>query len=171
MRVLVDVDGVCANIISGLDACARREGAPSVHEDMFPEFDFQHCTWPEGAGPLYAWMQRAGFCQELPWYPNAKEVIRRLLRAGHEVAFCTSMFADSPTWAYDRQVWCRRSFPDVSVIFCSKKTWIRGDILIDDALHNVRPWLLEGRKAYLIDRPWSRGRDIPTHDFATLEVS
>lgn len=89
-------------------------------------------------------------------YKGAIEGVRQLADLG-DVVIVTSRpktaILDTLDWlAYNR-------FPVAEVHILGnnqEKTSVQADVLIDDAVHNVNPWVTKGRTAILMDRPWNQ---------------
>ena len=84
---------------------------------------------------------------------GAKEGIQTLLTQGHEIYIVTSAHPDMIKWKAE---WLQRELPEIPwshVIVANNKSLIKGDILVDDGLHN----LYEGSYIkVLFDKPWNR---------------
>lgn len=151
MRILVDVDGVVADMVGGL--CAR---IPGIEPEDFTSFEFDKSWGPMMCQVLYGVMGEPGFVMSLPVYDAAAEMVEALKKLG-EVVFVTSPFS-SATWARERELWLKRWFPSVHhVIHTSSKHLVFGDILIEDRTSNAVSWLRAHclSRAVLVRRPWN----------------
>lgn len=134
MRILLDVDGVLAN--PG-PAAARFLG--NYYDPA--AWDFGCANAPENLRA--AWWEHfgsPGFCANLPPYPRAYEFVQDLSRLG-VVHIVTSPFS-SCTWHAERARWLyeHMAIGLEEITFTHRKDIIRGDVLIDDKLSNVREW-------------------------------
>lgn len=163
MRVLLDVDGVLADLVGEL--CRR---FPEMREEQVTEFEFAKCALPVPVRSLYEAMEEPGFAASLAWYPGAKDAVHAILAKGHEVAFCTSPMKTSPTWMWERQEWLRAAFPDLPVIFAQRKQWVAGDVLVDDREQHCDAFAEAGGESFLIMRPWNTHARRLTWDLAEV---
>ncbi len=87
---------------------------------------------------VYAIPMRHGFWKTVEPIPGAAEALRRLMEAGHEVLIVTATpFASVPE-KIDGYLF--QHFPFLTwdqVIITGRKQRIRGDVLIDDGVHNL----------------------------------
>lgn len=92
--------------------------------------------------------------------PGAVEGMKSLLDMGHDVLIVSSI-PRSATTSYDGKAeWIRRHlpfFPLDSFVACSRKDRVRGDMLLDDGVHNLEAFRKTGRDAIAFDRPWNLG--------------
>ena len=122
---------------------------------------------------VYAIPSQPGFWGTVEPIPGAAESLRRLTERGHELYIVTATpYADVPEKMHDLLF---RYFPFLSweqVIVTSRKQMIRGDVLIDDGVHN-----LEGGDyvKILMTAPHNRSYDaegngmIRVHTWAQVE--
>lgn len=135
MRILVDLDCICADFLGALLAIYNKETGESVtvaHID-----DYNMCGVVNNPELLEQIFRRPGFFRQLPLIPGAAESLRELQKHD-EVAIvtapCTSLSAAEK---YD---WVEEHLPFIGF----KNTWIGnkkyqllGDVLIDDSPKNV----------------------------------
>ncbi len=153
MRILLDIDGVVANLVGHLCTTTRIDALPAD----FTYYEFDRVLSSSEMEAVDRMMRYPGYAQQIPWYLGGRRFIDKLQRLG-EVIAVTRPYADSPTWAYDRQQWIQRSYRDMQVVHTAHKELVRGDVLIEDHAVNLDRWLVahpEGR-GVLIDRPWNR---------------
>lgn len=152
MRVLFDVDGVLADLVTPL-----AEKFDFKKEDV-TAFNFNDCLGKIKASKIYQEMARPGFCAELQAMKEALAVLKEVQELGHEIVFVTAPFPYSRTWSFDRVLWLKREFRDIDapVVLTDHKDLVAGDVLIDDKLANYNQFEAIGRRALLIDQPWNR---------------
>lgn len=89
---------------------------------------------------------------------GAIQGVKDLMALGHDVSIVTSV-PKSATTAYDGKMqWVRNHmpfFPLDHVCAFGRKYKVRGDILLDDGLHNLEPFSKVAR-AVAFDRPWNK---------------
>jgi 5'-nucleotidase len=75
------------------------------------------------------------FYRDLKPIPGSRTALRQMLKAGHDVRIVTSPWVSNPRCASDKINWVRRYYGNEwahRVIVTTDKTFVRGDILIDD---------------------------------------
>ncbi len=152
MRILLDVDGVIADLVGDLCRELRASGYKREPED-FTSYEFSSVLPRDEAAVAHGAMIRPGFVQTMSWYPGAKAFVKALQSVAKVVAV-TKPFPAGPTWAYERAIWLKGHID--TVIQTEHKELIPGDILIEDYWLNAQKWQTAHPKghAILIERPW-----------------
>ena len=81
-----------------------------------------------------------GFFADLELFPDAIEVSKRLMAAGHSIYFLTATPLMNPTAGYDKMNSVNRDFPHIGhkqVIQAHHKFMALGDLLLDDSGRNL----------------------------------
>lgn len=135
LRILVDMDGVIADWGKEWDR-ALGDANPAIPRHK------QQTTFNLKAGLGEADCQRIdeimatpGFYAALEPIDGAKAALKRLVKEGHDVRIVTSPWASNPTCASDKLNWVVKHYGShwaKRVIITSDKTFVDGDILIDD---------------------------------------
>lgn len=145
MRLLCDIDGVCADYVGGLiqaidDICGKKIQRESLTTwDFFeslPLTDIDKAFLREE-------INAPGFCQSLKVLPGAKEGITAIKKLGIEVLFVTAPYVTSPSWCHERSNWLISNGFAANhneIIHTAAKHAISGDVLVDDNPDNVRAW-------------------------------
>lgn len=79
----------------------------------------------------------------------------RKLSIDYDVVIVTSSF---PKAVPDKWAWIEKHLPFIpfkNFIVCSRKDLVQADILIDDAIHNVKDWVATGRPAIVPHHHWN----------------
>jgi 5'(3')-deoxyribonucleotidase len=167
LRILVDVDGVVADLVSRL--CQF----PGLRH-LTPE----HCTTPKFSDDpnltdlekklLAGAMEMRGAVRDLPLHDGARDMVRRFRDNAHEVVFLTHHYETSQTWVYDRSQWLAEHFPGIPVIYTKHKELVPGDALVEDTPINLERWLYANKtrghgpvRGFLVRRPWNRSYNFP----------
>jgi len=164
MLILLDQDNVLADFESGF----RRHWRNSFGEDA-PIEGKEHLFYirdrlPEHlqayAAELYG---TVGFFESLPPVSGAVEAAHALLAAGHDMRICTAPVNQYRYCAGEKIAWVEQHLGTEwtrRVIIAKDKTWVRGDILIDDKpnIEGTLPPLWQHR---LYDAPHNRHLDVP----------
>ena len=138
MIILVDMDDTIERLLEAwVRGVNRKYGTDASYDDV-TSWDvsaaFPGLTWEQG----YAVPMEPGFWRTVEPIPGAAESLRRLMQAGHEVFIVTATPCDAVPEKMNDLLF--RCFPFLSwdhVIVTSHKQMIRGDVLIDDGVHNL----------------------------------
>ena len=138
MTILVDMDDTIEYLLKAwVKGVNERYGYTAAEEDV-KDWDvskaFPGLTWDQ----VYAVPMTPGFWAGVEPIPGAAEALRRLTDAGHTVLIVTA----TPFESVPEKIggWLFTHFPFLKwdqVIICGKKQYVRGDVLIDDGVHNL----------------------------------
>lgn len=140
MRILVDMDGVLANVYSQflkLEALETgrfrniEETNGKIESEAFPFYD-KH-------------VRSVGFFGTAPTMKGSVEGVK-YLNNKYEVIILSSA-TEFPLSLSEKELWLNKFFPFIGwqqMVFCGRKDLVKGDIMIDDHPKNLL--LFEGRK-------------------------
>lgn len=163
MRILVDCDGVLADLDSYFLAWLRQQdGIARTPEDLW-DFDYVRSLSIPHATEARFWAEVAHqrHCERIAPFKGAREFVAAL-QAKHDVRALTA--TSNAAWTGQRAEWLERvvGIQARHQIICGKaeKPYVDGDVLIEDALHNVEAWTAAGpqRWCVLMDRACNRAR-------------
>ena len=164
MLILLDQDNVLADFESGFRRHWRNrfgEDAPiEGKEHLFYIRDRLPGHLQAHAAEIYG---TVGFFESLPPVSGAVEAARALLAAGHDVRICTAPVNQYRYCAGEKIAWVEQHLGTEwtrRVIIAKDKTWVRGDILIDDK-PNIEGTLPPLWRHRLYDAPHNRHLDVP----------
>lgn len=160
-RILVDMDGVIADwghaYGESLDLFGDEAANIPRHKDQ-RSFDLHAGRTDREKAIIGAVMIEPGFYSRLRPVKGAKEALKAMVEAGHDVRIVTSPWVSNPTCASDKLNWVVKHYGShwgPRVIITADKTLVRGDILIDDKpeIHgDMEPeW-----EHVLFDQPYNR---------------
>lgn len=159
MRVLLDCDGVLADLVGRLCEELALRGFKKTPEDV-KHVQLALSYSAEEMRASHEIMSAPGFCHGLAWYEGAREFVRDLTKHNFETHVVTAPFKTSPTWMNERLAWLAPEVPSERVHFVAGKYkhLFRGDVLVEDHPTTAHDWLEANPKciALLIDRPWNR---------------
>ena len=158
--ILLDQDGVLADFDAGFAAAWQQrygEAAPIATADRrhFYIRDDLPAQWHDRLHRLYT---APGFFASLPAVPGAVAAARQLLAAGHDVRICTSPINDYQNCVTEKLHWVAEHLGEdwvARVILSKDKTWVRGDVLIDDK-PEISGSLQPVWQHWLYDAPYNR---------------
>ena len=100
------------------------------------------------------------FYRDLDEVEGAVAGMKQLIDKKHDVIIATSVPKFGPIAYAGKVEWLRRNAPffDLNnLVAISRKYLLEGDVLFDDAVHNVMPWAGIGRVGVLMAYPWNSG--------------
>ena len=151
--VLLDVDGVLADFAGEL----LRWAGPQFTRDQPTEWDLTKALGIEARQTLFdEYASEPGFCESLPLIDGAQEFVESLRRVAH-IVIVTSPYSAARLWTFERLRWLDKHFgiSKHDVIFAKRKYLVRGDIMIDDAPHNIDQFVFVGGRGILVSQPWN----------------
>lgn len=156
MKILLDFDEVINTMVHHWVNTLNCVYGTSVNFDDVSEWDMHKAFPALTEDEIYNPLHLQTFWNGVKIMPGAKEGIQALLTQGHEIYIVTSAHPDTIKW---KAKWLQRELQEIpwsNVIVSNNKSLIKGDILVDDGLHN----LYEGSYIkVLFDKPWNRNVD------------
>ncbi len=157
--IAVDMDGVLLEynrekVIPALQAA----GYDITYEDV-TEFAYESLLGPQAGAIALGVINSPDIYDGIDPEPGAMEGLQKLRDLGYRVIIVTHSL---PKMATAKIEWLHRhGIEDRDIVMMRDKRMVHADVLIDDAVHNVEPWLTTGRPAVLVDKPWNRSWDRP----------
>lgn len=109
---------------------------------------------------IYDYLDEPGLFLHLEPLPDAIDVLKRLSKH-YDVLIVTS----SRTYAYtEKELWVEKHLPFIgkrNLIFSHRKEMIRGDLLFDDAPHNLIAFHKTGRTVVAMNYEYNQQVDVP----------
>ena len=138
MTILVDMDDTIEQLLKAWVRAVNEKYQQSARYEDIRSWDvsaaFPDLTWEE----VYGIISMPGFWKTVEPIPGAAEALQRLMRDGHDVYIVTATTYRSVPEKMDDLLF--RYVPVLSwdqVIITRNKQMIRGDVLIDDGIHNL----------------------------------
>lgn len=171
---LVDLDNVIADQTAGFYAILAKEypRIPLPARDALKEFDFDWNFEYDDRKMIKSLRLRKGFFRGLPIIEGAKEGLARLREKSDHVRIVTA-----PTWEWQHCVeekyeWVEEHLGrewSEKIILTRDKTFVKGNILIDDSPAVSGIWAQEWRHI-LYDQPYNRTVDMPRVTWSTIDT-
>ena len=161
MVILVDMDDTIEQLLKAWLAVINQKHGRNVECEDIVDWNMALAYPGLTHEEVYDVIKQPGFWGSVEPIPGAAEALQRLIAAGHEVYIVTATDYESVPEKMGDLLF--RWFPFLSwdhVIITSNKQMIRGDVLIDDGIHN-----LEGGEyaKILVTAPYNRDYDAEAH--------
>jgi len=137
LHIMVDCDEVLNNLLEHWVGYLNKRHGLNADFQQINRWDLS-CVFPtltkeEIESPL----DEDEFCLSFKVRPYSAEYLKKMLDDGHEVSIVTAHNNRTVAAKFE---WLTANFPFLSrgdIIITTKKQKIRGDVLIDDAVHNL----------------------------------
>jgi 5'(3')-deoxyribonucleotidase len=137
MTVLVDVDNVLEDLNSAwVDAVNKKYGTSVSPEDI-ASWDIEKYFNGLSRTQVFSPLHDENFWKSLEPIDGSQVYLKKLIDDGYKVLLVTSSHPDTIQYKYKFII---KHFPYISfkdIIFTSRKQMVRGDVMIDDAPHNL----------------------------------
>ncbi|MBR2824626.1 MAG: hypothetical protein IKE24_13210 [Clostridia bacterium] len=138
MTILVDMDDTIEQLLKAWVARANEKFDRAVTLDEIDDWNVAKPYPGISREGIYGVTYEKGFWESVEPMPGAAEALKHLMDEGHEVYIVT---ATEPEHVEEKMKGLLfRYFPFLSwnqVIITSRKQMVRGDVLIDDGIHNL----------------------------------
>ncbi|WP_066800682.1 5' nucleotidase, NT5C type [Moraxella oblonga] len=134
MLILIDQDNVLANFDKGMVDCFCKQ-FPHLPLNKERTKFYWADDYPEYANYFSQIYTTKGFFEHLEPMNGAIDAIKALLAFGHDVRICTSPISDYRHCVNEKFIWVEKHLGfdwTKRLILTKDKSWVRGDILIDD---------------------------------------
>lgn len=142
LRILVDMDDTIENFCETLVFMLNERFGLSVKPEDVIEWDLKKAFPTLTASDIFAPTNEAEFWKRVKPLPGAVEFLKQIHKDGHDIVIVTASNPESVPLKLNHMLF--RFFPFISrknVIIASRKDLIRGDVLIDDAPHNLENFI------------------------------
>ena len=129
-----------------------------IHQFVKPiEYDEDNGNQISGCGPkIYELLDVEGFFQSLSPVEGAIEGVETLIRLGHDVVIATATPMTSKFAFNEKVAWIKKHmpfFPLKNFISIQRKDVLDGDVMFDDAPHNLEKF---SGISVAMERPWNK---------------
>lgn len=163
MLILIDQDGVLADFEQGVyQYWQDKFGTPlpikNSERKNFYLADDLPTDKKELRDELYQIYSSKGFFENLPPITGAVQALHELLDIGHDVRICTAPISSYQNCVAEKFAWVDKHLGKDwinRIILTKDKTWVRGDILIDDK-PQITGSLSPVWEHWLYDQPYNR---------------
>lgn len=155
LKLIIDSDSVLAQTVNHLLELYNEEYDLDFKLEDVTDFNVSNVQAKNT--DMQKYFEQRGFFYDLKPVEGAQEYINKLIEDGHDVVVATA----SLVTAYeDKYRWLQKYFPNIkkeNIIMAVRKDLIKGDIMLDDGLHNIISNICD--YAVIFDRPWNRVED------------
>ena len=168
MTILIDMDDTIESLLKAWVSGVNKKYGRNVSCEDVTSWDVSSAFPGLTHEQVYAVPLEQGFWKTVEPIPGAAEAIQHFMDAGHEVFIVTATPYESVTEKMTEVLF--RYFPFLTwkqLIITSRKQLIRGDVLIDDGVHN-----LEGGDyvKILMTAPHNRNYDAEANDMIRVHT-
>jgi 5'-nucleotidase len=166
LTLVVDMDEVLANFVDPVISRWNAVYGTAHTRAGFNMWDMSKTLGPGAYQTVEHWLSEPSFFRNLQPLDGAVDGLNYFTEHnGFDIIIATSISSTVHN-AYDaKRAWLAQWFPKLNLrnlIAVQRKEIVRGDILIDDAPHNISAWIDTNRSAIIMDRPWNQ--DLICHD-------
>ncbi len=158
--LLIDMDSVICDLMSEWHRRYNDDYDDNLSVEKLNCWRSEDYVKNECGEKIYDYLDEPGLFLRLKPLPHAIEVLERLVKQ-FEVLIVTS----SRTYAYtEKELWVEKHLPFIgkkNLIFSHRKEMIRGDLLFDDAPHNLTAFKDSGRLAVAMNYRYNQEIDVP----------
>ncbi|RAS71882.1 5' nucleotidase, NT5C type [Priestia endophytica] len=158
--LLIDMDSVLCDLMTDWHKRYNEDYNDNLSVDRLLCWDSAKYVKKECGNKIYDYLDEEGLFLNLKPLPNAIEVLQRLHK--HYNIFIVTT---SHTYAYtEKELWVRNHIPFIGakkIIFTHQKNQVKGDLLFDDAPHNLEAFKDAGRQVVAMDYPYNRNINVP----------
>jgi 5'-nucleotidase len=160
LTMIVDMDEVLANFVDPVLFKWNAVYGTAHTRTGFNMWDMSKTLGPGAYQLVESWISEPGFFRHLKPLDGAIEGLNHFIqdKSRYDVIIATSLSSTVNNGYDDKRAWLHQWFPQLlprNFFALSRKEMLRGDILIDDAVHNVMDWIKTKRPAIIMDRPWN----------------
>lgn len=160
MRILLDQDQVLAKWVEKVLRWYNEDYKTNfTAADVTDYWAMEKILGPQGRDFIRSCIRYPDFYNDLEPVEGAIEGVKKLIDDGHDVVIVSAVPRCGGISYHGKCHWLREYMPYFKLdnfIACSRKDVVLGDVLLDDAGHNIEKYMKTGRMAVLFDQPWNQ---------------
>lgn len=155
---IIDVDGVTADFIKGLESAIDRK----FSEEELGHWDLIKRLPKDTKDEVYELLTEPDFWRRLPVIDGAQEGVKYIEGLGYQIIWVTSPWTSCESWESARHDWLNKHFDldkrGHEYHPTSDKERIDGEFIIDDKPENVKKWMdaHPSKRAFIYDAPYNK---------------
>lgn len=159
MIVLVDVDSTVADLMPEWLRLYNNDYSDNVTPDMITDWDMTKFVHPDCGAKIFSYLLREDLYDNVKPIVGAIEGLEYIESIGNRI-----VFVSSGMYGYPKFQWADRNGFHVgqwgkNYVVCHDKSLIRGDVLIDDGIHNAKAFGLW--RTIIFEQPWNKDFRCP----------
>ena len=160
--ILVDMDDVLLDLIPHWVSIINKTFGTSVTEDDITDWNIENCFPTLTKEQVFSIVMLSDTWETIPPTKDGQWFIQKLLDDGYKVKIVTASYYQTITPKIHRflQLYPMLTWEDITIT--SDKQSIIGDVIIDDAIHNLIGGTTELK--ILIDKPHNQNATLLTDD-------
>lgn len=160
MRIILDQDQVICDWLQRILQWYNEDKKTSYTKNDIEGWGVTMNLGPHSEDFLRSAMRYPELYRDLDPIECAIPSVKKLIADGHDVLIATAVPKCAGIAYHGKLEWLRRNmpfFPLNNFIAIHRKDLIDGDILLDDGLHNIAPWIMKkNRIGVIFDNPWNK---------------
>lgn len=163
MRVKLDLDGVLLSLLPEWLSVYNDEYNDNLQPEDITHWDTHRFVKSRCGFDVYDLLDTTGLFLHAKPVEGAIRAVRRLQREGHEILIVTAL-PPGERVAYEKLRWLNYWLSEVprdNIVFATRKELVQGDVLIDDAPHNIEKERETGGHGIIFDRPYNQEVEGP----------
>lgn len=157
MNILVDVDDVCADLVSRWLSLYNEDFNDNLTKADIQSWNIAEYVKPEAAESIYEYLERDDLYDDVHPITGALLGIERLRNMGHRIIFVTTATKGHAgkklEWLQKHGFLSPNKINDIDYVECADKTLINGDLIIDDRFTTVEKF---GDRGILFTQTWNK---------------
>lgn len=140
VTLLIDMDAILANIFKYWLLLINNDYNESLTISKLTDWNVSNCTQNATYDQVMNYLKDPNFFEKLEPIPNAIETLKKLHEEGFDIWIVTAPPHGCKFAFSSKQAWVAKYAPFITedrIIFTQHKDKVRGDILFDDAPHNL----------------------------------
>lgn len=171
-RIIIDLDGICADIHRPWHAWLEREHGFKMTLADQHSFDMERVVPPRLLAHVYKVLEQPGFFRNLPPIAGSLEGVRALFSAGHEIFIVTA--AEAPISYKEKVEWVREHLPFITkrrLVMMHEKQLIEAAVFIDDNPKNAKAYRAAWPKSFIAGVRYAYNEKCKAYDLLAEEAS
>lgn len=169
-NIACDVDDVVAPLFKEVIGRYNRDWQDNLTGADILSWDFHKYIKPDCGRKVYEYFKNPDLYENMIPVEGSVAGVQRLRDLGHTVVFVTSCYygmVDQKAKWLEQQGFCLPPkwggmLPD-DLIVATNKHFLTADLLIDDAAHTIKTWIVETRRrAIMVQYPHNASLDLPS---------
>lgn len=152
MIICFDIDNVMNDLAEKTIALYNSRNSKNIQMSDITAYNFYDCLSKEDADGIVGLFKDKLLWDSLKPLSHSKEVLKKLIKQGHQIFFATATDPVNFEWKCD---WMSRYFnfiPTDNIIRIMDKSLLKIDVMVDDHLSNLTSNICE---RVCLDYPWN----------------